>query len=305
MQTATILSQQISAPVSSLELSLVLTDRNVLAYLLPFEDEETQCEKALEALKVGVIAIQSASPTLDTQVVQAKFSEVETRMREQLAEFQRKVTEDFCRYFQEQDGVVPRSIDGIFGETGALARTFQSFFDPSDGKLSRLMQAHIGPESQFGKALNPQNKQGIVALIEARIQELLEAKLDEVLQQFSLDEDGSAMCRLKTMLSEFFGQLNQCLGIKAATAAEAERGHVKGMVFEEDLYQTFAELGRQLGDETELVRGGVGSVSRCKRGDFVATLGDTCGAPGQKIVVEVILKALQQSAPPVVVSTRS
>jgi hypothetical protein len=208
-------------------------------------------------------------------------------MREQLGEFQKKVTDDLCRYFADQDGVVPRSIEGVFGETGALTRTFQNFFDPTEGKLCRLMQNHIGPQSNFGKVLDPQNKQGIVALIEARVQELVEAKLDEVLQQFSLDDNESAMSRLHTMLATFFGQLNQSLGIKAATAAEAAKGHVKGMVFEEDLYVPFAEAGRQVGDETELVRGTVGVISRCKKGDFVAILGDTSGAPGERVVVEV------------------
>jgi hypothetical protein len=287
MQTMTAASRLNTAALSSIDLTLVVTDPNVLGYLAKFRDEELQCEKALEALNVGVIAILSASPTLDTQVVQVKFSEVEGRMREQLGEFQKKVTDDLCRYFAAQDGVVPRSIDGIFGEKGVLTRTFQNFFDPTEGKLCRLMQTHIGPQSNFGKALDPQNKQGIIALIEARVQELVEAKLDEVLQQFSLDEDGSAMSRLHAMLSAFFGQLNQSLGIKTGTAAEAAKGHVKGMVFEVDLYQAFAGVGRQLGDETELVRGTVGSSSRCKKGDFLAKLGETSGAPGKRVVVEV------------------
>jgi hypothetical protein len=287
MQTITAVSHMNDVAASGLDLTLTITDRNVLAYLAHFDDEETQCEKALEAMKVGVIAIQSASPTLDTQVVQAKFSEIESRMREQLAEFKEKVEEELCRYFEDQQGVVPRSIDGVFGDKGALTRTFQNFFDPTDGKLSRLMQGQIGPQSNFGKALDPQNKQGVVALIEARVHELVEAKLDEVLQQFSLDEDGSAMSRLKGMLFSFFQQLNESLGIKAATAAEAEKGHVKGMVFEEDLYHAFAELGREIGDETDLVRGTVGAVSRCKKGDFLATLGETSGAPGQRVVVEI------------------
>jgi|LSQX01.3.fsa_nt_gb uncharacterized protein YfcZ (UPF0381/DUF406 family) len=279
--------QMATESLSSLDLTLVITDPNVISYLSQFDDEESQAEKALEALKVGVIAIQSASPTLDTHIVQAKFAEVETRMQEQLTEFQRKVKDDLCRYFEEQNGVVPRSIDGVFGETGSLSRTFRTFFDPKEGRLCRLMQLQIGPESTFGKALDPQNKQGIVALIEARVQGLVEAKLDDVLQQFSLDEDTSAMSRLKAMLAAFFDQLNQSLGIKAATAAEARKGHVKGIEFEKDLYTVFAETGRQLGDETELVRGNVGALSRCKKGDFVSALGESSGAPGMKIVVEV------------------
>ena len=49
----------------------------------------------------------------------------------------------------------------------------------------------------------------------------------------------------------------------------------------------FAETGRQLGDETELVRGSKGADGRSKKGDFLATLGDSSGAPGARIAVEV------------------
>lgn len=280
------IDEAIQAAATRLEITLPIDDPLIFGYITQFDGAQ-RVEKAVEALKVGVIAIQSASPTLDMGVVQDKFAEVETRMKEQMADFQKKVTDDLKRYFSERDGVVPRSIDGVFGETGALARTFQSFFDPSEGRVARLMQTQIGPQSNFGKILDPQNKQGVVALIETRVQKLVETKLNEVLEQFSLDDDGSAMCRLKRMLSEHFVQLNRSLGIEAGTAAEAERGHVKGIVFEEDLYAVFANLGSQLGDETEFVRGAVGVLSRCKKGDYLATLGDTCGARGQKIVIEV------------------
>lgn len=77
----------------------------------------------------------------------------------------------------------------------------------------------------------------------------------------------------------------QSLAIKTATAAEAERGHVKGTEFEKDLYPVFAALGRALGDETECVRG-IKSADGKKKGDYVATLGDDTGAPGLRIVVE-------------------
>ncbi len=279
--------------VSSLDLRLVISDRNVLAYLAQFDDEETRCAKAIEALKAGVIAIQSASPMLDTQVVQAKFAEVESRLRDQMNDFQTKVGDNLRQYFAEQHGSVPRSIEGVFGEGGALTRTFQGYFDPTAGSLARLMQSQIGPQSTFARALDPQNKQGVLALMEARVEELVESKLDEVLEQFSLDADGSAMCRLRGMLSDFFVQLNQSLGIQDATAAEAARGHVKGMVFEDKLYYVFADIGRQLGDQTEAVGTLTGAVARSKKGDFVATLGETSGSPGLKIVVEVKDQALR------------
>ena len=66
---------------SHIDLDLVIHDPNVVAYLQQFQDEDEQREKVLEALKVGVIAIQSASPTLDTRIVQQKFDEIERDMK--------------------------------------------------------------------------------------------------------------------------------------------------------------------------------------------------------------------------------
>jgi hypothetical protein len=80
--------------------------------------------------------------------------------------------------------------------------------------------------------------------------------------------------------------LREALGVKAARAEEAERGHVKGFSFEEDLYEAVAVMGRQFDDETELVRGMPGSIKNCKTGDHLIVLGDTTGAPGLRIVVE-------------------
>jgi hypothetical protein len=118
------------------------------------------------------------------------------------------------------------------------------------------------------------------------VKRLVEAKLNLVMTEFSLDEDGSAMSRLKTMIDNAISGLREALGVKAARAEEAERGHVKGLSFEEDLYQVVAEMGRQFGDETELVRGTPG-IHKCKIGDHLITLGETTGSPGLRIVVEV------------------
>lgn len=274
--------------ITGLDLNLVITNRNVLSYLSQFDDEETQIEKALEALKVGVVAIQSASPTLDTTVVQSEFAEMETRMRESISEFQSDVKDELQKYFEAGDGSVPRSIDGVFGEHGSLPRTFQAFFDPEDGRLSRLMQNHVGPESTFGKSLDPQNKQGVIAVLEARVQELVEAKLDDVLKEFSLDENGSAMSRLQGLLTESFEKLNRALGHSDGQEQEEKKGHIKGMKFEQELYDDcFAAMCIQSEDDPALVARTPGHQDGSKTGDLMSTLGESTGAPGVNIVVEV------------------
>lgn len=272
--------------LSNIDLTISIFDPIVISYLSQFDTEEAQVDKTLEALKVGVIAIQSAAPALDTRIVEAKFADLESRLRDSVDEFQLQVQNDLACYFKDNDGVIPKSLNGVFGTDGQLSRTFQSFFDPSDGRLARLMQAQIGPQSTFGRALDPKNKEGILTLIECRVQDLVQSKIEEVLAQLSLDEESSAMSRLKKMLTDHFRELNTSLGVRSATAEEAEKGHVKGLVFETDVYEVFAAIGRSLGDETEFVRGTPGVLKR-KTGDYVATLGETSGAPGVRLTVEV------------------
>lgn len=280
------ITEQLENNSAPLELTVPINDPIVWGYLSQFEQSDWP-RKAADALKVGVIAIQSASPTLDMRVVHEKFAEVETRLKDLVGGFQEELAEQFTMYFKDKDGHVPRSLDGFLGQDGRLPQLIRSWFDPADGRLCRVMETQVGPNSQFAKSLDPKNKDGVIMLIEAKMQELLESRLNEVLAQFSLDEENSAMSRFKALFDEGFRKINLAIGVKEATAVEAARGHVKGIEFEADLYDVFAETGRQLGDDTELVRGTVGAVPRSKDGDFLATLGETAGAPGLKIVVEV------------------
>jgi hypothetical protein len=259
---------------SVIPLNLEVREPLLVAYFESSAEPE-RTAKALEALKVGVIALQTACPTLDTQIVKDQFAEMQEELGQALA-----------RYFADKDGIVPKSLNDAFGDKGVLPQFFQRYFDPETGKLVRLIDSQVGPSSRFGQLFDAKNKDGVIAVIEEKVKNLVEAKLNEVLKQFSLDEDGSALCKLKTIMDAAFSTFREALGIKAARAEEAERGHVKGFCFEEDLYGVVAEMGRELGDATELVRGMPG-IHKCKTGDHLITLGETTGAPGLRIVVEV------------------
>jgi hypothetical protein len=258
---------------SAISLKLEIREPLLVGYFEPFEELERSA-KALEALKVGVIALQTACPTLDTQIVKDQFAEIQRDFGKALAD-----------YFGEKNGLVPKTLNDALGEKGALAQFFQRHFDPESGRLVRIMQGQIGPTSAFGRLFDPKNRDGLIATMEEKVKNLVEIKLNEVLDEFSLDEDGSAMGRLKAMIDKAFGDLREALGVKAAREVEAERGHCKGFDFEADLYAALAEMGRRVGDETECVRGVHGSLKR-KTGDHIIVLGDTSGSPGLRIVVE-------------------
>jgi len=277
-----------TATTTEFEAHLLITDANVLKYLSQFTDEMVQQEKLLEALRIGVTAIQSASPTLDTGFVENRFGDLELQLKEYLGEFQKDIQDGLERYLQDGSGVLPKKLDDLFGDSGQLGRVFSGFFDPESGKLSRLMESHVGPESPIGRTLNPSNKHGVVAILESRVKELVQEQLEDVTRELSLDTQDSAMSRLQQMLTESFGKLNRALGQKEGTDEEAKKGHVKGIRFEKELYhEFFADLCIGFDDEPALVRGISGHLDGNKTGDLMSTLGESTGAPGANIVVEV------------------
>lgn len=288
--------KQASNGQNVLHLELTVTDPTVTKYLFAF-DEPTREDKAIEALRVGVIAIQSASPALDTKIVEEKFREVESNIDTCISDFETDIKTKLEEYFKMGSGFVPRSLDTLFGNNGTLIQLLNQYFAADTGKVLMLLQEQVGPSSPFAKSLDPNNKESVISRLQDTVKKHIETEAEKIVKQFSLDTEGSALSRLNVLVTEkvdkievsnnkFFAELREALGIKAGKATEAEKGTEKGREFETTLYDYVAQVGRLLGDSTDNVRSVVGSIERCKTGDYVITLSELSAAPGQKIVVE-------------------
>ena len=77
MENLTLEKNYVANNEGFLESTLLITDPVIIKYLSVFFESERN-DKILEALRVGVIAIQSASPTIDTNIVNDKFMQVQT-----------------------------------------------------------------------------------------------------------------------------------------------------------------------------------------------------------------------------------
>jgi hypothetical protein len=113
--------KQTSGSQNVLHLELTVTDPTVTKYLFTF-DEPVRQDKAIDALRVGVIAIQSASPTIDTKIVEEKFREVEGSIDTCISDFGKDIKAILDEYFKTGSGAVPRSLDTLFGNNGTLTQ---------------------------------------------------------------------------------------------------------------------------------------------------------------------------------------
>lgn len=280
----------------TLRLEMEINDRDVVRFLEQFLEEEREA-KALEALKVGVIAIMSASPTLDTRVVEEKFREVQQQIARDVENFREELKTRLEQYFRCEGGTVPAFIEKHFGEDGKISRILESYFGSDRGKLTSLLEGQVGPESFLGRKMDPDNREGLASQVERSVEELLRQNTIQIRSTFSLDDETSALSLLKRSLREeieklqgtvnqHYAQITGALASERSRLTEAEKGTGKGRDFEESLYIPLAGMAGALEDQPENVSGVKGLINSDKVGDFIVRLGDCSRAPGRIIVFE-------------------
>lgn len=280
----------------TLFLELEITESSIIDFLLQFP-EETRSSKAIEALKVGIIAIRSASPTLDTRVVEDKFRDVQIQIARDVEDFREEIKTRLEQYFRSEGGTVPAFIEKHFGEDGRITRILETYFGNERGKLVSLLEGQVGPESFIGRRMNPENRESLVNQVEKTVEELLRQNSAQLRASFSLDDEGSALSLMKRSLREeieklqasvnqHYAQIREALASEKARLTEAEKGTGKGRDFEDALYLPLAEMASGMDDQSENVSGVKGLVNSDKVGDFLVRLGDCSRAPGRIIVFE-------------------
>lgn len=279
-----------------LSLTLNVTDQMVLDYLAPFDQAERE-DKALEALRVGVIALRSVTPALDTAMVDQRFQSLERKLQAYATEFGDGLQNQMARYFESGTGVVTRHLDSILGTDGSLPKTLEEYFDEQHGRLVQIVRDQVGPESDFSKVVDPDNSRGLLQRIETLVARKLNEASDEVLGQFSLDEADSAIARFQRLIAaqveeikkentNFFSELKEHFGLQRGRQEESLHGTQKGRDFETAIYERVAQIAAALGDTTENLTAIPGNLPRCKTGDYVATLAEDAGAAGESVVLE-------------------
>ena len=118
----------------------------------------------------------------------------------------------------------------------------------------------------------------------------------QISSQFSLDEEGSALARMRKELleviekehksnSEFQLEVMKALTEMTARKQEAQRGTQHGLVFEDAVFD-FVNVRQLEGDTATRTGNTTGRIRNNKKGDCVIRLGPERAAPGAQIVVE-------------------
>jgi len=255
--------------------SLEIVDRALAGYLESRSVEE-RGETVERALRVGLMALQSASGSIDVDHVRRAFEGFERELQDSQKRAALEVETLLRKTFAKDGGEMPATLEHFLGDKGELARFTQELFDENRrdsalGRIRTILDRYFdGDASMLAQLLDP-------------------------------TREASPLRAFRTEISERFdGVIARIVELDASQKAakgERKRGTAKGADFESRIVAEYTEMLRATDDAIEGTGGVTGSVTDSKKGDAVITLNAKEGAAQTlRIVVEVKDKAMTQPA---------
>lgn len=198
-----------------LELNLRVSDPELHQRLSALMEGRERNRFAMDALKVGSIALGQAQDRIDAERVRKEGDRLIENLGHALARHQDqvegKVAATLREYFDPASGSFEKRVQHLLAKDGELERILRSQFEANVYGMAELLSSHVGKESPLLKSLAPENSEGILARM-ARVTEraMMESR-DKILREFSLDNGEGALSRLVLELRESHVRMGQSL----------------------------------------------------------------------------------------------
>lgn len=246
--------------------SLEVVDRALAGYL-ESRTPEDRAETVERAMRVGLMALQSASSSIDVDHVRRAFDKLLADAGESNKKATAEVEEILRKTFANEGGVLPATLERFLGDKGELALFTKDLFDENRrdsalGKLNTILGTYFdGDASKLAHLLDPTREASPLSGFRAEIAK----RFDDVLLKI-VELDAS----------------------QKAAKGERKKGTAKGADFESRVIAEYTELLRATNDEIEGTGGVTGAIPDSKKGDAVITInGRDASASVLRIVVEV------------------
>jgi hypothetical protein len=199
----------------SLSLEFVLYYRDVIRALAEYAEGIERNQYALEALKIGVLALRHIGGQMSADLIQRESARLVKDMQGTLDRhmqlIQSRLGDALKEYFDPESGRFNDRVQRLIGQDGELSQLIKGFIDGENSQLARTMFGQIAP---LMKHLDPQQSEGLLALLRGSVESQLAQHRDHVLKEFSLDHKEGALCRLVKELTAKHGDLGKDLQAK-------------------------------------------------------------------------------------------
>jgi hypothetical protein len=202
----------------SLTLELLVKDAETIAELCRHAEGPNRDQFALDALRIGVLALRQARGQLDVDLIQRETGRMLSTLANHLEEHSRAVQNHLGTslkdYFDPESGRFSERVKRLVEKDGELERVLRSQIGSQDSELCKTLLAHFGDASPLMKLLSPSESQGLLAALRETVGTQLSQQRETVLKEFSLDNKQGALARLLEELGQKHGQLTDKLQAK-------------------------------------------------------------------------------------------
>lgn len=196
----------------SLPVELVVYDRDVIRALVERAEGRERNQYAVEALKIGVLALRHVGGQFNADLIQRESARLVNDMRQTLQQhmqlFHGRLGTALQEYFDPESGRFNDRVRRLVSQDGELSQLIRGFVDGESSQLARTMLTQMTP---LLKQLDPQQSEGLLAVLRASVEDRLNHHRDHVLKEFSLDHKEGALCRLVNELAARHGDLSKDL----------------------------------------------------------------------------------------------
>ncbi len=208
----------------SVSLELTVVDQETVDELRTFPDGPEREAFALNALRIGVLALRQARGRVDADLIQRETARMLSGLQSQLsthaAQMHDKLAAALKEYFDPQSGRFHERVQQLVKPDGELEQLLYRQVGREDSELAKTLVGHFGQESPLMKLLSPDESQGLLRALGQTLETRLEAQRNHVLREFSLDNKEGALARMVRELTTNHGQLTEVLEKKIDTVVD-------------------------------------------------------------------------------------
>jgi hypothetical protein len=249
---------------SGLHVDLWIRDQEVVDALLEHTEGRARDDFARTALRIGVLALNQGQGRIDAEVVRREGERLITILGNMLSTHGTKVNGTLSSYFNPQDGKFNERIERLIKQDGGdLECLMQSQVDTFINSLTQTLDQYIGEGSTLSRLLTPGESNQLLSAIEGAVNDLVTTQRDQILFEFSLDNENGALSRFVEEVATNNGTL---AGDVKATVQRVidEFSFDKGDSALNRLVKRFEQAQRQISAEFTLDSGG-SALSRMRR----------------------------------------
>ncbi|MBT3012285.1 MAG: hypothetical protein KUF77_13620 [Candidatus Thiodiazotropha sp. (ex Lucina aurantia)] len=199
------------------------TTRNpeLIAEILLYPEGSIRDDFLETCLRIGALALKQAEGQIDAQAVRKEGEQLMDQMDRALSRHRETVMDQIgntlTSYFDPESGRLEERLNRLLKRDGELEEILRRQVGGGDSEIAKTLTAHIGESSPLLKMIDPKSTDGIVYSMEDTIKQALQADSERILQEFSMDAEGSALNRFAKYLAEtnktFSGGLQENINI--------------------------------------------------------------------------------------------